>query len=207
MDLASSRAREALFFRSAMMRTKLKAITRLTKLATFATVLAAATIGSSSADATQIFTWNPSGSIPPLSTAGPFTADSFTLGDFAHVHITSSGAFTEDGYLKIKAFQLGAPTVATPGLNGAAGATAYELYFQFTATGNMNSWAGCVGGGFCSGAFTSLSYTMFGDVGGTANFGFSGLNPIVSPAGVPVTLATGTLFSACGLCSNSVTLN
>jgi len=166
-----------------------------------------ATIASSSAYATQVFTWNPSGSAPPLSTAGGFTADSFTLGDFAHIHIASNGAFVEDGYLKIKAFQLGAPTVATPGLNGAAGATPYELYFHFNATGNINSWAGCVGSGFCSGSFSTLSYTMFGDVGGSANFGFVGLNPVVAPPGVPVTLATGSLFTACGLCSNSVTLN
>jgi hypothetical protein len=188
-----------------MMRTKPKT-SSLVKLVTFATVLAGATIGNSSAYATQIFTWNPSGSVPPLSTAGSFTADSFTLGDFAHIHIASNGSFTEDGYLKIKAFQLGAPTVSTPGLNGAAGATPYELYFQFNATGNMNSWAGCIGGGICSGSFSSLSYTMFGDVGGTANFGFSGLNPVVSPAGVPVTLATGSLFTGCALCSNTVTL-
>jgi hypothetical protein len=188
-----------------MMRIKSK-ITRLVKLTTLATVLAGATIASSSAYATQIFTWNPSGSLPSLSTAGSFTADSFTLGDFAHIHIASTGAFVEDGYLKIKAFQLGAPTVATPGLNGASGATPYELYFHFNATGNINSWAGCVGSGLCTGSFSTLSYTMFGDVGGTANFGFVGLNPVVAPAGVPVTLATGSLFTSCGLCSNSVTL-
>src|SRR6266566_4034937 len=112
-----------------MMRIKSE-VTRLAKFATFA---------SSSAFATQVFTWNPSGSTPPLSTAGAFTADSFTLGDFAHIHIASNGAFTEDGYLKIKAFQLGAPTVTTPGLNSAAGATPYELYFHFSATGTVNN--------------------------------------------------------------------
>lgn len=181
-------------------------ITRLVKLTTFATVLAGATIASSSAYATQIFTWNPSGSTPLLSSAGPFTADSFTLGDFAHVHITSTGAFTEDGYLKIKAFQLGAPTVTTPGLNGASGATPYELYFHFSATGNMNSWGSCIGAGFCSGSFSTVSYTMFGDVGGTANFGFVGLTPVVAPAGVPVTLASGSLLTGCGVCSNNVSL-
>jgi hypothetical protein len=47
---------------------------------------------------------------------------------------------------------------------------------------------------------------MYGDVGGAANFGFSGLNPIVSPPGSPVTLATGSLFDTCALCSNTVTL-
>src|SRR5216683_7573045 len=100
---------------------KLK-VSRLAKLATFATVLGGMTLAASSAFATPTpFTWKPSGSVAPLSTAGAFTADSFTLGDFAHVHIGSTGAFVEDGYLKIKAFQLGAPTVTTPGLNSAAG--------------------------------------------------------------------------------------
>jgi hypothetical protein len=164
-------------------------------------------LGVSAASATPVsFTWKPSGSIPPLSTAGSFTADSFTIADFAHVHVTSTGAFTEDGYLKIKAFQLGAPDVTTPGLNGAAGATPYEIYFHFSGSGQLNSWAGCAGTGFCTGQFTSLSYTMYGDVGGTANFGFAGLTPIVSPPGVPVTLASGSLFDTCSLCSNGVTL-
>lgn len=181
-------------------------VTRLVKLSTFATILVGAAISSSSAYATQIFTWNPSGSSPLLSSAGSFTADSFTLGDFAHVHITSTGAFTEDGYLKIKAFQLGAPTVLTPGLNSSAGATPYELYFKFSATGQMTNWGSCIGSGSCSGSFNTVNYTMFGDVGGTANFGFSGLNPIVAPAGVPVTLATGSLVTGCGLCSDFVTL-
>jgi len=63
--------------------------------------------------------------VPALSTAGAFTADSFALSDFAHIHVSSTGAFTEDGYLKIKAFQLGASTVSTPGLNSTAGATPY----------------------------------------------------------------------------------
>src|SRR6266567_569800 len=75
----------------------------------------------SSASATPIsFTWNPSGSVPPLSTAPSFTADSFTLGDFAHIHIASNGSFTEDGFIKVKAFQLGPTNVTTPGLNSVA---------------------------------------------------------------------------------------
>jgi hypothetical protein len=182
-------------------------VNRLAKLATFATVLAGMTLAASSAFATPTtFTWKPSGSAPALSTAGNFTADSFTLGDFAHIHVDSTGAFTEDGYLKIKAFQLGASTVSTPGLNGASGATPYEIYFHFSGTGNINSWSSCVGSGICAGSFSSLSYTMYGDVGGTANFSFSGLNPIVSPAGIPVALASGSLFDSCALCSNSVSL-
>jgi hypothetical protein len=182
-------------------------VNRLAKLATFAAFIGGMTLAASSASATPTpFTWKPSGSTPPISTAGSFTADSFTLGDFAHIHINSTGAFTEDGYLKIKAFQLGASTVLTPGLNGASGATAYELYFHFTGAGTISGWSGCVGSGFCSGSFSSLSYTMIGDVGGLANFTFSGLNPIVSPPGSPVTLASGSLFDTCALCSNLVSL-
>jgi hypothetical protein len=70
----------------------------------------------------------------------------------------------------------------------------------------MNNWGTCVGTGFCNGSFSTVTYTMFGDVGGTANFGFVGLNPVVVPAGVPVALATGSLFTGCGLCSNFVSL-
>ncbi len=165
-------------------------------------------LGVSTASATSgvPFTWNPSGSLPPISTAGPFTADSFTLGDFAHIHISSTGAFTEDGYLKIKSFQLGAPDVSTPGLNGVAGATPYEIYFHFTGTGNINSWSGCAGSGFCSGSFSTLGYTMYGDLGGLANFTFVGMTPTVFPAGVPIALSSGSLFDTCALCSNLVTL-
>jgi hypothetical protein len=168
-------------------------------------------LGVSAASAVVIpppvpFTWDPAGALPPLSGAGPFTADSFTIGDFAHVHISSTGAFSEDGYLKIKAFQLSATDLVNPGLNGTAGATAYELYFHFTGTGQLNNWSACVGSGSCSGQFNTLSYSMFGDVGGLANFGFSGLTPIVSPPGTPVLLATGSLFTACAFCSNNVSL-
>jgi len=169
-------------------------------------------LGVSSASAVTIpppvpFTWDPSGALPPLSGAGPFTADSFGIGDFAHVHVSSTGAFTEDGYLKVKAFQLGASTVTTPGLNGASGATPYELYFHFVGSGQLNNWAACATvGSTCSGSFNSLTYSMYGDVGGTANFTFVGNTPSVVPPGVPVTLATGSLFTGCAFCSNSVTL-
>src|SRR6266700_3481862 len=170
-------------------------------------------LGLSPASAALVpFTWNPSGASPPLSTAGSFTADSFTLGDFAHIHISSSGAFTEDGYLKIKAFQLGPSTTLTPGLNSAAGATAYELYFHFTGTGTLGTglggpYPGCIAATLCKGSFSSLSYSMYGDVGGLANFGFSGNTPIVSPPGTPVLLATGSLFTGCLGCTNTVSLD
>jgi len=188
-------------------------VNRLAKLATFAAFIGGMTLAASSASASPTpFTWKPSGSTPPLSTAGSFTADSFTLGDFAHIHISSTGAFTEDGYLSITAFKLGSSFVPTPGLNGSGGATPYQLYFKFSGSGMLGTglggpWPGCVGATLCKGSFSSLTYSMYGDVGGLANFGFSGLNPVVSPPGVPVLLATGSLFTGCPGCTNTVSLD
>ena len=56
-------------------------------------------LGVSAASATPVpFTWKPSGSTPPLSIPGAaFTADSFDLADFAHIHLAPTGAFTEQG--------------------------------------------------------------------------------------------------------------
>jgi hypothetical protein len=182
-------------------------VTRLAKLATFAAVLAGTTIASSSAYAIQIFTWNPSGSTPPISTAGAFTADSISIADFANIHILSSGAFTETGYLKISGFKLSASNVLTPGLNSASGATPYEIYFSFSGAGNLSGWAGPVPNSTVSGSFTSLSYSMYGDIGGLANFGFVGVTPVIAPPGVPLLLASGSLFDSCALCSNFVSIH
>jgi len=74
-------------------------------------------------------------------------------------------------------------------------------------TGLGGPWPGCVGATLCKGSFSSLTYSMYGDVGGLANFGFSGNTPIVSPPGVPVLLATGSLFTGCPLCTNTVSLD
>src|SRR5258706_9089901 len=137
---------------------------RLAKLATFATVLGGMTLAASSASATPTpFTWKPSGSSPSLSTAGSFTADSFSLSDFAHIHIGSTGAFTETGILQIGQFKLGAGTVTTPGLNGTSGATSYRMYATFSGSGSIGGWSGCAGSGFCFGSFSSLTYDLWGD--------------------------------------------
>jgi hypothetical protein len=49
---------------------------------------------------------------------------------------------------------------------------------------------------------------MYGDIGGTANFAFDvNNNPIVSPPGVPLMIASGSLFTGCALCSNFVSLH
>jgi hypothetical protein len=189
------------------MNTKSK-VNRLAKLATFATIIGGMTLASSSAFATPTsFTWMPSGSSPILSTAGAFTADSISIADFANIKILSSGAFTETGYLKISGFKLSASNVLTPGLNGAIGATPYEIYFSFSGSGMLSGWAGPVPNSTVSGSFSSLSYSMYGDIGGTANFGFSGVTPIISPPGVPLLLASGSLFDTCALCSNFVSIH
>lgn len=190
------------------MNTKLK-INRLAKLATFATIIGGMTLASSSAFATPTsFTWNPSGSAPILSTAGAFTADSISISDFANIRILSSGAFTETGYLVVSGFKLGPSGITTPGLNGASGASPYKLYFSFTGSGMLSGWAGPAPNITVSGSFSSLSYSMYGDIGGAANFGFSPATvPVIAPPGVPLLLASGSLFDTCADCSNFVSLH
>jgi len=156
-------------------------------------------------------TWNPSGSVPPLSTAGAFTFDNITIQDFAALYFTPTGAgtfsFTETALLPFTSFSIGGGIVATPGLNNTGGATSYGLYASATAGGNIT----CVGGGLanCSGLFNSVNVTMFGNPGDNSVFGFNATtgNPTITNNGSAFALATGSL-AACGLpsptCQNTV---
>jgi hypothetical protein len=155
-------------------------------------------------------TWNPSGSVPQLSTAGPLTFNDITVQDFASISLTPTGpttfSVTEFGYLPFVAFSLGGPIV-TPGLNGQAGATAYGIYIVFNATSTLT----CTSPGNCTGTFTSLSYQMMGDPGySTHPFTFDPItgNPTVNTAG-DFLLASGTLVNCPVItpeCQNSASL-
>lgn len=184
-------------------------------------------LGASPASATIInapFTWFPGGSVPPLAVQGPFTADNITVKDFSKITIqnggVNNGQFTETGILQITAFSccgLGGGVISTPGLNGTpAGPTNYKLYFTFSASGNLNGglpWpttgvgAGTAGKTF-SGSFSTLTYSFFGDPSGTSTLNNVGGVPTVTqgPGFPDVLLATGSLFSTCPICTNSVTL-
>src|SRR6266513_2741123 len=101
---------------------------------------------ASAANAT--LTWNPSGSVPPLSTAGAFTFDNGTIQDFAAIYLTPTGAntfsATETNFFNMSSFSLGGGTTLTPGLDGQAGATPYSLIVESSAT--VNNFT-CTGAG------------------------------------------------------------
>jgi len=155
------------------------------------------------------FTWNPSGSVPPLSTAGPFTASDITVKDFAALYFTPTGAntfsFTERAFLPVVNFGLNGNDVLTPGLNGSLGATPYGMFADLSAAGNVTCSAGTLAS--CSGTFTSANYTLYGNPGvnPTPSFNATTGLPQYSPA-TTVALATGSLASCAPGpdCQNSV---
>lgn len=169
-------------------------------------------LGASAASAAPItFTWNPGAtSGGTLSTAGAlnpqFTANNMTVADYATINLSNLSAVTETGWLAVTALALQSPSVSAPGfVNGGGGgvltaqfgATPYQLFFAFNSTSHLAP----NGSGGLTGAFDSLSYTLFGDVGGNCTFSVSGPS---CGGDTLLTLATGALSSV-GL--NSVDIN
>jgi hypothetical protein len=180
---------------------RLRSILASTVFAAAATVLATA-----SASAAPItFTWDPAATANgTLSTAGTFapqfTATNLTVKDYATINLSNLNNVTESGILAVTSID-----GFTPGfVNGtgnaalAVGASAYQLYFTFNSTSTLAP----SGGGAFSGSFTSLSYTLWGDMGGKCTFSIAGAN--CGASGTQLQLATGSL-SSIGL--NSVTIN
>lgn len=130
------------------------------------------------------FTWNPGIN----SGAGQFTANSYTLQDYAAIDTSDLAHVTETGFLNIAAFNLNGASVNTP-VNTAGG---YGIYLHFDATSHL---ASC-GANCLKGAFDSVSYTatLYNAANGVASFSFSGTTPQVNlPAGAnPLQIATGT---------------
>lgn len=161
-------------------------------------------VGPAFADAIT-FTWDPVGGgisalIPPNPSAA-FSANNMTVTDYASISIpanpTIAGSVAETGYLGITQFNfVGAPGFA-PGftatnqnpLGASGGATPYQLYYQFTSTSHL-----APSGGGLSGAFDSLNFTLYGDVGGNCKFSISGTTPTAACGGdTQVALANGML--------------
>ena len=158
------------------------------------TVFAATVLGASSAFAAPVtFTWNPNGSSPALSSIGSqLTASNMTVADYATIDISNLNAITESGWLAVTAFN----TPLAPGFVGGTGggvasanpgATPYQLYFSFTSTSHLTP----VFPGVLVGAFDTLSYTLWGDVGGNCTFSVAGLSNC--GADQQLILATGGL--------------
>lgn len=159
----------------------LAATTGLALLATAGTAVAAP------------FTFNPAGSSPALSSAGSqFTADDIIFSQYSSINISSTGAFTETGVLRVANFQSNGNALLPAGYNGTAGATPYSLYFTFTGTGQAN---GATAG--ATGTFSTLTASLYGDLGNndgalTATTGGASFSGGTSG---DVLLATGTLQS------------
>ena len=182
-----------------------------------------AVMGAGPAAASPInFTWNPSAtSGTPLSLAAPlppqFTANNLNIADYATINLgapNGSGGFnnvTENAILAVTSLALQSPSISAPGfvpgqghgaLTGQVGATPYELYFVVTSTSQLAP----DGTGGLAGSFTSLSYTMFGDVGGNCTFSASAGGPSTACGGdTQLVLATGTLPPGTG--DNSASIN
>jgi len=181
------------------------------KRAFLATALAGGVVlaGTSGASAVLTATWNPSGSVPILSTAGPFSFNNISVQDFTSLYLTPTGGGTfsvsERGFLPMIAFNNPGPQFL-PGLDGNPGATSYGLYVDFTAASTLN----CTSAGNCTGSFTSVSYNLFGDPGYNTTFGF-GANGVAQASGTAtdINLANGSLVF-CGSpspeCQNEASL-
>jgi len=149
-----------------------------------------AVASASPAEAALInFTWNPSGSSPAL-TALPsqFTTNDLTVGDWAKITTTPNlQNIQEDAILNVTATN---SLQSTPLLGNGQSGAGYQLYFQVHATSNL-----APSGGGLSGTFTSLTYTLWGIVGGGCTFSVTNAGgPSATGCGAPVNLASGSLL-------------
>ena len=138
---------------------------------TLLSVALVAAYSSTSALTLPQFTWNPTAA---GLTGTSFTADNIIVSDFATVTFTAGNTFHEEGYLGVSSFQLAGKDIVAGGLN-----STYSLYFHFTGDGLVN------------GAFSSLSYELFG-TNAVPTFGPGGT---IAGAGAPIQLASGSLVS------------
>jgi hypothetical protein len=86
-------------------------------------------IGRPSVAATIHFTWNPAGSVPPLS-GSAFTADAMSYDSYVHSVVQPSGDYIAERVAVINGFSLNGVAVVAPGFD-----SSYGLYFDFTDTG------------------------------------------------------------------------
>lgn len=169
-----------------------------------------ALLGASPAMATPItYTWNPAAtsgtalSTPsaPLDLSPQFSGNDLTIKDYASINISNLSDVTESAILAVTDLGLVSPSVSAPGfVNGGGGgtltaengATPYQLYFVVNSTSTLTP----SGGGNLSGVFDTLTYTLYGDVGGTCAFGVSGATVSATcGADQQLVLATGSLTS------------
>jgi hypothetical protein len=164
---------------------------------------AVATVLATGAASAATFTWDPSATLgTPLSTAGAFTASNFTVSDFGVIDISNLASVQESAILSIQSFN-----TSTPGLVSSsgtvAGATPYQLYFTVTTTSHLAP----VGPGILVGAFDSISYTLWGNVGNDCTFSASVGGAVASCSGTQLELATGGLDTSPGAANQVAIFN
>ncbi len=144
------------------------------------------TAACSAASALPVFTLSPAGA--GLAGAN-VTADNLIISDYSTVRLNSTtGSFTDSGFLAVSNFQLNSTNISGGGLN-----ETYGLYIQFEATGSQNPGNPTSVPTF--GSFDTLEYTLFGYNGPAATFGFDGSNnPTITGASGAIALATGSLI-------------
>jgi len=161
---------------------------RISSLLSSAALAATLAVLASPASAVP-FTWNPSLTTPTaLSSAGAFTASNFTINDYALINTTNPSAVSETAILSVQSFN-----TSTPGLVSSSGtvgcASPYALYFTVTATSHL-----APSGPGLFGSFDTLSYTLWGDVGGNCSFSASASGPLATcGTDTQLKLATGGL--------------
>lgn len=143
-------------------------------------------------------TWDAGASSPVLDAGVSFTQNNQIISDFSLTTISSSGAFTDTGYLPITQFQLGNSALSGTGLG-----TSYSMYYQFTATGQFYLNPNFTSQGFSPSAayaqFTGVTYSLMGNTSPSATYSatISG-GPTITTAGTQFTLASGSLAPAGG---------
>jgi len=154
----------------------------------FASTVLATFVATSAASAAAIpFTWSPTGA--GLSTdAGTFTASHLTIVDYALINAQDAAHVHEDAILQVVGFNTSTPGLVTP--SGVVGtANPYTLYFTVHTESHLSGAPNNL-----SGAFDSLSYTLWGNAGNDCSFAATfAAGPTATCTGASIALATGGL--------------
>jgi hypothetical protein len=180
-----------------------------------AAALASGCVGDAHA-AVVTFSWSPASvGLTSNGTAGPGATDivdanNYNISNFdSSVINTSTGNFSENGFLNITNFLNGGSTVTSLGLGTGIPALSipgYSLYLAFNGTGNTAPLP-TVTGNTANGTFTTLNYELIGTPNGAPplSFSVSGGVASVSDPGPDQILGYGALVAGTGFLSTTKT--
>lgn len=190
---------------------------RYLRAAAIAAVLTSGALGSAQAGVVN-FTWSPAAvGLTSNGTAGAgatdiVNANNYNVADFGASTInTTTGDFTETGYLNILNFLNGGATVPSLGLGSGISVLSipgYSLYLAFTGSGTTAALP-TTGGATSSGIFNTLNYTLMGSKNGAppVSFSVSGGSATVNDPGPDQVLGYGSLIAGTGFISTTKTAN